>query len=317
MTTRIDWSAPRALFDTLQFDIPAPLEQSWNYGEAINAASFNDVRRGVVEIDGEPIAALQTVERKLPIALNLVRLTRGPVSAQAGLLDAFAKSLRSNYPRWSRNILFWMPDVADADGPMRSIGKRPMTSGYTTAWLDLSPPEEELRRRLRGNWRNALSRAENNDMMIRVSWRMEEVEPFIAHYVRDRKAQKYSGPSANFVRLLADRFGRDVILIRALDHGDAIAASLFLRHGTSATYYLSWTTELGREKNAAHLILWEGVTRLKKDGVRWLDLGGMDARAPGLARLSSVLGRPPLPIREHGSDVLGAIRISPARLGLS
>ena len=80
------------------------------------------------------------------------------------------------------------------------------------------------------------------------------------------------------------------MLIRALDHGDAIAASLFLRHGTSATYYLSWTTELGREKNAAHLILWNGVTRLRQAGIRWLDLGGMDARAPGLARFKLGLG---------------------------
>ena len=284
MTARIDWSAQRALFDTLQFDAPAPLEQAWNYGEAVNAASFNEVRRGIVELDGLPVASLQTAERRLPGGLNLVRLTRGPVAAQPGVLAEIARAVRASYPRFSRHILFWMPDAVAPETVMRSIGKRPMTSGYTTAWLDLSAEEDALRAGLRGNWRNALAQAEAENTVIRVSWRMQDVEPFIAQYVRDRKVQKYSGPTANFVRILADGFGRDVVLIRAFDHGDVIAASLFLRHGTSATYYLSWTTELGREKNAAHLILWDGITRLKQAGIRWLDLGGMDARAPGVAR---------------------------------
>ncbi|MGB0631506.1 MAG: GNAT family N-acetyltransferase [Alphaproteobacteria bacterium] len=225
--------------DAVQRDTPTPLEQSWNYGEAVNAASFNKVRRGIVEIDGAPVATLQTAERRLPFGINMVRLTRGPVTAQADLLPDIAQAVRREYPRWSRHLLFWMPDTVHATEPMRSIGKRPMTTGYTTAWLDLAPEETQLRRNLRGNWRNALNRAQDDDTVTRVSWRMQDVEPFIAQYVRDRKARKYSGPSANFVHILAENFGRDVVLVRALDHGDAIAASLFLRHGTSATYYLS------------------------------------------------------------------------------
>ena len=169
MTARIDWSVLRALYDTVQLETPAPLEQSWNYGEAINAASFNDIRRGIVKIDGEPVAAFQTAERSFPPGFKLIRLTRGPVTACPELLPEFAQAVREEYPRWSRNLLFWMPD---ATGAMRAIGKRPMTTGYTTAWLDLSPEEDDLRRKLRGNWRNALSRAEDENTVIRVSWRM-------------------------------------------------------------------------------------------------------------------------------------------------
>ncbi len=65
---------------------------------------------------------------------------------------------------------------------------------------------------------------------------------------------------------------------------------MFLRYGNSATYYLSWTTSLGRERNAAHLLLWQGLLQLRETGVKWLDLGGMDARAPGLARFKLGLG---------------------------
>ena len=222
----------------MQLETPALLEQSWNFGEAINAASFNDIRRGIVEIDGKPVAVFQTAERSFPPGVKLKRLTRGPVTACLELLPTIAQAVRQEYPRWSRNLLFWMPDVTDVTGAIRAIGKRSMTIGYTTARLNLSPEEDDLRRKLRGNWRNALSRAEDENTVIRVSWRMQDVVPFIAQYVRDRRAHKFSGPLANFVRILAENFRRDVVLIRTLDHGDVIAASLFLRHGTSATYYL-------------------------------------------------------------------------------
>jgi lipid II:glycine glycyltransferase (peptidoglycan interpeptide bridge formation enzyme) len=69
-----------------------------------------------------------------------------------------------------------------------------------------------------------------------------------------------------------------------------IAASLFLRHGASATYYLSWTTNHGHERNAAHLLLWQGALSLREAGVKWLDLGGMDARGPDIARFKLGLG---------------------------
>lgn len=290
MTRRFDWSPRRKLYDDIQSGTPSPLEQCWTYGDAIAAVSPNEIRRGVIEIDGLPAATVQTAERRTPGGLRLVRLTRGPVTAQADLLPELARAIRSEYPRLSRNLLFWMPDTTDAAPAMGAIGKRQMTSGYTTAWLDLHPEPGTLRANLRGKWRNALNQAEADPPVLRAGCRSRDADLFIAGYLADRRAQKYSGPSGGLVRALTECFAKDVVLIQAVDHGDVIAASLFLRHGTSATYYLSWTTGLGREKNAAHLILWDALGRLRGAGVRWLDLGGMDARAPGLARFKLGLG---------------------------
>jgi lipid II:glycine glycyltransferase (peptidoglycan interpeptide bridge formation enzyme) len=92
------------------------------------------------------------------------------------------------------------------------------------------------------------------------------------------------------VRTITDTFKKDTFLLQALDHGDVIAASLFLRHGARATHYLSWTTNHGRERNAAHLLLWQGALSLREAAVKWLDLGGMDARGPGIARFKLGLG---------------------------
>jgi hypothetical protein len=290
----IDWEPKRAAFVRAQNDGPAPLEKSWAYGDAIAAVSNNDIWRGVIDIDGTPVATVQTAERRLPTGLKLVRLTRGPVVADPQHLPGAVDAIRADYRRWSRNLVFWMPDVVDAAPAMRPIGKRPMTSGYTTAWLDLRPDTKQLRANLRGNWRNALNQAETSPPKVRLDQRGRDIDLFIAEYLKDRRAQKYSGPSSPLVRAIAEAFGKDIFLVQALDHGDVIAASLFLRHGNSATYYLSWTTNHGRERNAAHFLMWEGITQLKEAGVSWLDLGGMDARAPGIARFKLGVGAAPV-----------------------
>jgi hypothetical protein len=286
----IDWSPKRAAYERIQATCPAPLEQAWAYGDSIAEVSTTEIHRATVIAQGSPVATIQTVERRLPAGFNLVRLTRGPVSARKELLPDIARAVRADYPRLSRNLLFWMPDVVGGADVMRPIGKRMMTTGYTTAWLDLQPEPDVLRANLRGNWRNALAQAEADPLKLRDDRRQREIENFITGYLKDRRTQKYSGPSGVLVRRIAEMFKKDTFLLQALDHGDVIAATLFLRHGASATYYLSWTTSLGRARNAAHLLLWQGMIRLREGGVKWLDLGGMDARAPGIARFKLGLG---------------------------
>ena len=67
MTARIDWSAERTQFESVQSDDLTPLEQNWNHGAVIGAAPFNEVRGALMEIDGEAAATTQAVERYLPL----------------------------------------------------------------------------------------------------------------------------------------------------------------------------------------------------------------------------------------------------------
>jgi lipid II:glycine glycyltransferase (peptidoglycan interpeptide bridge formation enzyme) len=75
---------------------------------------------------------------------------------------------------------------------------------------------------------------------------------------------------------------------------------LFLRHGTTATYHIGWTSRDGRAASAHNLILWDACARLAARGVRQLDLGIIDTEtAPGLARFK--LGTGAQPVRTGGT----------------
>lgn len=292
----IDRTPHRTLYDEIQLDFPVPLEQAWSYGDAIAATSCNRISRAIIEIGGLPAATAQAAERSLPRGLTSVRLTRGLSVPHPAHLTMVLNGLRAHWPRTRGRLLFLMPDVSQEDARplLRAIGKRPMTSGYTTAWLDLRPDADELLQAMRRNWRGALNKGRAEAPTVRVSWRKADIEEFVSTYLQDRRRNRYSGPPARFVRALSEAFGRDMQLFRAFERGEAVAAALFIRHGRSSTYYLSWTTDRGREINAAHVLLWEAISTLRNAGIRWLDLGGIDAHAAGLARFKLGFGAPPV-----------------------
>lgn len=294
-SVEFNWYTDSDWFERAQQDGPCPLEQSWNYGEAIASISLNYAYRAVVEIDGRVAGTLQVAERKLPGGLGLTRLTRGPVVALPSDQRNVFHAVRRGWPRRKGNLLFWMPDVAEdaAPGLLRPLHKRPMTTGYATAWLDLSPDIDTLRGGLRGNWRGALAKAEAAAPAVHFSRTPEDIDEFVTGYLRDKRETGYKGPPERLVRALTDSFGDDLLLVRVADAHDTLAASLFLRHGRSATYFLSWTTPGGRHCNAAHLLMWRAIEELRRSGVSWIDLGGLDARAPGVARFKLGLGAAP------------------------
>jgi hypothetical protein len=129
-----DWSPKRAAFDKVQPACPAALEQAWLYLEqawlyddSIAGVSDNEIHLAIITADGGSVATLQTAEPRL-----LVRLTRGPITVHADLLPEIAKAVRADYPRLSRNLLFWMPDIIGGAATMRPICKRQMTPGYSS-----------------------------------------------------------------------------------------------------------------------------------------------------------------------------------------
>ncbi|MEK9644544.1 MAG: GNAT family N-acetyltransferase [Alphaproteobacteria bacterium] len=154
-----------------------------------------------------------------------------------------------------------------------------MKTGYMTAWLDLAPELQALMANMRGNWRNALRKALADPPVLRFSSRHADIDDFTKVYLENRKIHRHSTPSARLVKCLSEAFGRDVRLFRAMEHRETVASSLFPRHGRSAIYYLSWTTERGRALNAVHFILWEAIRTLRGDGFHWLNLDGNNARA--------------------------------------
>ena len=274
------------------------LEQSWSYGDAMAARTGVTVERAVIRHAGAPIAVVQLFRQRALGLVTIVRIVRGPLWVDARLADGVDAPVRAAVHRMLRaavslrrsEALFWMPELLDTPANqalMRAAGTRRMVTGYSSAWLDLSAGEDTLRAGLAGKWRNALVAAERRDTRVTVADDGRGLAELMVAYGAFRRRGRFVGPPGALVTAIAEagRHTKDALVVSALAGGDDIAGVVLIRHGVSATYFVSWTSPEGRRRNAHNLLLWRGIQVLAKSGTVWLDLGGLNtAAAPGIAR---------------------------------
>lgn len=281
----------------------APIEQSWAYGDAIAASSPYRPVRGVFRRNGRPVALVQALVWSVAGTVRLVKVVRGPLfldpEPDPELRIAVFRLIRDRWQLARANALFWTPELAD--GPqavqlMRTLGMRRTVTGYSTAWLDLSPGLPALRAGLGQKWRNQLMRAEKARLRIREAHGGAALAWLADRHDAHRRRRRFGGPTGAFAAALAVLAPRpqDVLVLLAERGSEPVAGVLFLRHGDAATYHLAWAGPDGRAAHAHNLLVWEVVQRLAAAGVRWLDVGGLDASMPGVSRFKLGLGCQPV-----------------------
>lgn len=282
---------------------PAPLEQSWAYGEAIAAGSPYRPVRGVFRHEGRVIAVVQALVWPIAGTVRLVKVTRGPLfldpEPAPQLRMTVFRMIRDRWPLARANALFWTPELTD--GPdatqlMRALGMRRTVTGYSTAWLDLAAGAPALRAGLDQKWRNQLVRAERAKLRIREAHGGAALAWLAERHDAHRRRRRFGGSTGAFAVALAVLAPRpqDVLVLLAERGSEPVAGVLFLRHGDAATYHLAWAGPDGRADHAHNRLVWEAVQRLAAAGVRWLDLGGLDASMPGVSRFKLGLGGEPI-----------------------
>jgi hypothetical protein len=275
------------------------LEQSWAYGEALAATEGCRVHRAVATRGERPVALVQAFEKHRFLPLVPLRILRGPLWLEEALpADSRAAVLRlikRHFRLAKRRLLIWSPELPETPAShalMRFCGSRQMVTGYSTPLLDLAPPVAELRRGLHGKWRNMLVGAEQAELAVQLAaggrnfdWLVERSDEF-------RRRSGFIGTPGSLVRAIAAAAPHkdDILVLTAKAGRERVAGVLLVVHGATATYLLGWTGPEGRKRHAQHLLLWRGSQEMKRRGVRWLDLGGVNAAAPGLARFKLGLG---------------------------
>ncbi|RVU39518.1 GNAT family N-acetyltransferase [Hwanghaeella grinnelliae] len=268
------------------------LFQDWDFGEAMARTEGQTPFRAVIRAGTLELGIVQGFHERIFGILTFTRILRGPLFFQSTPPEIHAIAIKKVKRVFPVSKLHWstvMPEIApsptwDEAASSRSLHR--IMDGYESAWLNLTKPEEALRAGLNQKWRNQLVQAEKAGLTVE-----EGGDPawLLAAYEDQRRNRRYKGPSAALLGVLPRS---KMLTLHCLGaDGVAMAGVLFIRHGLDATYQVGWTGEEGRTANAHNLLLWEGVKRLKVEGVRGLDLGGIDAeKMPGIAHFKQGLG---------------------------
>lgn len=268
------------------------MQQSWRYGEALAALGVTVHRAWLVD-DRGPAGIAQFICRRFAGYLGIALCARGPLwradVTVAARREAYRTMRRALPLRPVRVALFSPEQTEPALDPGETAGMHRVMTGYSTVMLDLEQPAETLHAALEPKWRNRLRRAQAEPRLgVFVNANRARCDWLLAREREQRTSRRFFGLPTGFVESWIDRAGRDAAsfaLGRADHSGRTIAAMLFLIHGTSATYHIGWSDDLGRETNAHNRILWESIAHLRARGVARLDLGGVNTRSlPGISR---------------------------------
>lgn len=198
-------------------------------------------------------------------------VSRGPLWDD-GVTDRDKAGALRRLARWP-GLTFVTPE-----DPVRGFGLIPVVTPLHHAVWDLSG---DLRAGLAGKWRNRLAAAERAGPRIGRGGG-KTLDRLLALEAPQRQARGYRTHPAAFTQALPP------LSLRIFDwrHGGDIGAGMaFVVDGATATYHLGWAGEAARAHHIHPLMLFRAAEALKAEGIRWLDLGSVDAeQAPGLAR---------------------------------
>lgn len=193
-----------------------------------------------------------------------------------------------------RSLLIISPDMPQPE--LANLGLLPLVAPATIAEIDLRPSMAIRRDRLHQKWRNRLCHAEAIKS-LRITQRNMPLDATHWLFTADakmRKQRKYRNwPTALTLAYARENHGQAKLFV-ASEGRNPIAAMLFLRHGTRATYHIGHTTARGRQVSAHTLLLWHVTNWLAAKGHQTLELGLIDTEnAAGLARFKLGAGARP------------------------
>ena len=288
------WNAVEGpAWDALHRLAAGSLQQSWRYGQAMQALGIPCLRASVHD-GGQLVGAAQFLRQRLPWFVRSALCSRGPLwhpgcsaAQRAHAVGMIRRSLPLRRPR----VAIFTPELDEREAEREGnpcAGLRRVMTGYSTVFVDLRRSATDLRRKLDGNWRNRLAAVERSGLEV-----CDESADDGAHEVMvaaewaQRRSRGYFSLPRAFVAAwrAAEPADGGTLLLSARQSGERVASTLFLVHGRTATYHLGWTGPAGRQSHAHNLLLWRAFLALQGRGVDFLDLGGVETlREPGIAR---------------------------------
>lgn len=289
------------------------LPQTWEYGSAKAMAEGWQVQRFVVLDDDDlPTALFQVLVKGLPGLGGVARVNRGPLMLRDEIdgfnhlsLHAIAVLVRESRRRrwWMMQIAPLLPPSAEIDSALCGMGlRRQSICPMDSALLSLEGSDEKVMMGFKGKWRNCLRKGQKLGVTVKLDkGGQENFQWLIDFYQAQQREKRFDGTSDRMLQALAAnqsqsfKFNLYIALDDSSDSQDSVLGVLVtLQFDDVSEYLIGVSNERGRANQANSVLLWEAVLDAKRNGCRWLDVGGLADNTPkGIASFKKGLNPEP------------------------
>jgi len=291
-------------WDEFYIKIPrSNMMQSWDYGECKAKVENLYASRFMILFNDEPIAIFQVLLKKFMFLGSIARLNRGPLFLEENIdqnkqILKTLEVIRDFAKKKVWRLFYLAPEVENTFKDQKDIIDKGFLKKKNAPWgstfLNLHFDEEELLSNLNGKWRNMLRKAQKSDIEVKkFSGTGMPLSKIIDLYKKTQSLKGFSGINEDLLKEILSKesptwkptsylcFDKNI----KNDNEEPIGMLVSIIHGTTATYLISYTDEIGRKFNANYLMLWNSIIDAKSDGSKYYDLGGLNKNTtPGVAK---------------------------------
>lgn len=304
----------------------ANLYQTWSYDMVRFGRKCVDhmiLRKG-----DTVVAVAQARIVRLPLSKTGIAYLRwGPMWRLAGAMEdeevfrQVIRALRNEFSMRRGLVLRLYPYVYQGEDDvleqiLKKEGYRRHEDGRNkrTLILDLDLSFKELRANLNQKWRNCLNRAEKNGLELiegEDEDLFDEITKIYMQMVRRKGLVELS--DINHLKMVQRNLplGLKLKVVLCKLNGALCSGAIFSAIGTTGTYLIGATSDIGLKTNGSYMVQWAIVNWLKENGFRHYDLNGINPQTNiGTYRFKSRLAG------KHGREVefLGRYQVADSRV---
>lgn len=269
-------------------------QQTWAYAYALAERRHAECEHVAIDSDGELIGVASVRVRHLPVVGGGIAYVAGGPLTRIGRgddIDRLAQCLRvleAEYVRRRGLTLRILAPLGSPDWNARATDAFHRTNfaptdrsrSYRTFLLDIGRPLDDVRAGFSKYWRRNLRRAEQRIFIIRSGTRSEFFEEIRRLYRRLRGRKQFRADlDADFYASLRSQLGdgeRFEALIVEHDRRPVAGLVMSMLGDTCVPLVLA-TDESGLRNYAAYSLQWHSIVMAHDRGLRYYDLGGIDA----------------------------------------
>lgn len=275
-------SAKRIRWEKIYNEISVSnITQHWAYGDVKNYTEGWHVERFVINENQKDIGVLQVLSKTILGRGVVYRVNKGPllvdgkndICHELATIDMFWRRIKR--PAVLLYVPYTKMTPANYISVISSKWKNWNCFGFPTGIIDLRKTEEEIRQTLNGKWRNQLKSAEKNCLIIKTD--DSRFQEMLRLYENEQQDKKFKGVRSSMLTAMNNHPDNPLRFFYIEgEEKELLAFDIIYRHGTTATYYIGWNSTDGRKQYLNNLLLYQSAIRLKQEGARVFDLGGID-----------------------------------------